>query len=345
MSGKTGIEWTDSTWNPVVGCERISPGCLNCYAKTLHDRRHLAWKSGRWPGAPAQYRHEFESVRCLPERLGMPLGWRKARRVFVNSMSDLFHEDVPDEFIDRVCAVMAIALSRGHTFQILTKRAQRMKDYFAGWRVKDSSFAARVASACGAMQFSLGVAAEAYSRLRQWPLPNVWLGVSVENQAQADKRIPELLRTPAAVRFLSVEPMLGAIALPGLHRASGGSDIDWVIVGGESGFGARPMHPDWARGVRDQCQAAGVAFFFKQWGEWGPVTPLYAGRDDTLEDGTEEMIDSDGDVWNARDGQPSDARTWLMTPAGKKNGRMLDGREWSEFPGTPYEPRAVGVGE
>ncbi len=292
--GKTKIEWCDEVWNPVTGCTKVSEGCRNCYAERIAKRF--------WGERP------FSAVQCHADRLDAPLHWRKPHRVFVNSMSDLFHPDVPDRFIGWVFSRMGMA--KNHTFMSLTKRPERMKDFLRGLPA----------------------------------LKNVWLGVSVENQQTADERIPLLLETPAAVRFVSIEPMLGpvdigmsiascdccdrwssrwvktnrvirpdirgfssAIAFPGIYRAQSNRHgalsvetpgvllgikprefealpkLDWVICGGESGTGARPMHPDWARSVRDQCQGAQVPFFFKGWG--------------------------------------------------KPAGRLLDGREWNEFPG------------
>jgi protein gp37 len=250
--GRTKIEWTRGadgsdgyTWNPVVGCTKVSQGCKLCYAKTIHDMRHKAFLAGK--AVAPQYSMPFEMVQLMPDRLTWPLSLRQPSRIFVNSVSDLFHEDVPDEFIDQVFAVMALA--DRHTFQVLTKRPK-------------------------------------------WPLPNVWLGTSVEDQKAADERIPLLIETPAAIRFLSIEPLLGPVDLTDVRRHDGwrinaltGEEflpgeivsghlgkIDWVIAGGESGSSKqspRPMHPDWARSLRDQCVAAGVPFLFKQWGEWG----------------------------------------------------------------------------
>lgn len=214
MSDGSAIEWTDATWNPVRGCTKVSPGCKHCYAETFSER---------FRGVPG---HPFENgfdLRLVPEALELPLKWRAARRVFVNSMSDLFHEDVPVAYIKRVFAVMRRASH--HQFQVLTKRAERM---------------AKIAS-----QIEL--------------TPNIWMGVSVENQKYA-KRVASLQNVDASVRFLSIEPLLGPIPeldLTGIH---------WVIVGGESGHGARPMDPEWVRSIRDQCQTANVRFFFKQWG-------------------------------------------------------------------------------
>jgi protein gp37 len=234
---KSKIEWTDRTWNPVTGCTKVSQGCKNCYAERMYERFHG--------------HGSFKNVITHPERLDMPLKWKKPSMVFVNSMSDLFHEDVPFEFIDMCFIVMAEATD--HTFQILTKRPERLLEYAQDSICEDL-----------------------------WPLKNVWLGVSVEDQKTADERIPLLIQVPAAVRFLSCEPLLAPIDIltPNLlwHRLSGGGykrqTIDWVICGGESGPGSRPMHPDWARSLRDQCEAAGVPFFFKQWGEYLPYCQL-----------------------------------------------------------------------
>ena len=339
MSTTTGIEWTDSTWNPVTGCTEVSPGCDHCYAKTFAER---------WRGTPG---HHFENgfdVQLRPDKLELPLRWRKPRKVFVNSMSDLFHDHVPDIYIAGVFAVMARAPQ--HTFQLLTKRHGRMRSL-----VNEHDFAARV---IGADDIA-------------WPLPNVHLGVSAENQQWADIRIPALLDTPAAVRFVSAEPLLGPIDLrqslklwtpsedaawqsvippfkPGLGTIGDGPMVTarlnardvlhWVIVGGESGPGARPMHPDWARGLRDQCQAAGVAFLFKQWGEWatdfrgGTHLLQTTGQLITRESGTTTNPYGHGSgVQDLVDrGHPG----WVRVRRTGKHaaGRELDGRTWDEYP-------------
>ena len=207
------IEWTDATWNPVTGCTQISPGCAHCYAKTFAERFRGV------PGHPYELGFEPQLRR---ERLNQPLRWTKPRTIFVNSMSDLFHEDVPDDYIHEVFEVMAAADQ--HRYQVLTKRAERL---------------AELAPAL------------------PWP-DHVWMGVSVENQRWTS-RIALLRGTPAAIKFLSCEPLLGPLELDL-------NGIDWVIAGGESGPGARPMHPDWVRAVRDQCLESGTPFFFKQWG-------------------------------------------------------------------------------
>lgn len=210
----TTIEWTNTTWNPVTGCTKISAGCHNCYAERM-AKRLLAM-------GQANYKNGF-TLTCHPQMLDLPKRWRKPRLVFVNSMGDLFHQDVPDKFIKDVFDV--ITQTPRHTYQLLTKRAERLK-----------TLAGELA----------------------WP-PNLWMGVSVESEA-VSKRIDHLRRVPAKVRFLSIEPLLGpmpSIGLEGIH---------WVIVGGESGPGARPMKEEWVLDIKDQCIEAGVAFFFKQWG-------------------------------------------------------------------------------
>lgn len=276
MGDKTGISWTDATWNPVTGCTKVSAGCKHCYAERDWSRLvHLPAYKGR----------DFSDVVTHPFRLYQPMRWASPRRIFVNSMSDLFHPSVPDAFIDQVFAAMA--LTPRHQFQVLTKRPERMRDSMR--RI------GRSAAILDAAARALGYTLEHGDKyLVQWPLPNVWLGVSVEDQETADGRIPILLQTPASVRWISAEPLLGPIDLTSVEfpcysisadvlggcdsRADGGltrditpgNTIDWVVVGGESGPKARPMHPDWARSLRDQCADAGVAFFFKQWGEWAP---------------------------------------------------------------------------
>lgn len=210
---RSSIEWTEATWNPVTGCTEVSPGCAHCYAKTFAERFRGV------PGHP--YENGFD-LQLRPERLRQPLRWKKPRTIFVNSMSDLFHDEVPDEYIQQVFDVMESA--DHHRFQVLTKRSERL--------------------------------AELAPSL-PWP-ENVWMGVSVENQRFA-RRVDDLRQVPATVRFLSCEPLLGALDLDL-------TDIDWVIAGGESGPGARPMQPSWLRAVRDRCAETKVPFFFKQWG-------------------------------------------------------------------------------
>lgn len=253
MASNSTIEWTQATWNPVVGCTRASAGCDHCYAFTM-TKRLAAMGQQNYMGL-AGNGHFNGVVRTLPTMLDVPMRRKKPTTYFVNSMSDLFHKSVPDEFIDQVFAVMASCPQ--HTFQILTKRADRMAEYMCN----PDRLEAIYATWCSVSNQT--PAAQA------WPLPNVWLGVSVENQEAANTRIPELLRTPAKIRFLSCEPLLGPVDLGECYESdakqwTGG--VNWVIVGGESGQGARPMHPEWALALRDQCQAANVPFFFKQWG-------------------------------------------------------------------------------
>jgi len=219
MSDKSKIEWTDATWNPVRGCTKVSPGCKHCYAETFAERFRGV------PGHPFGFGFD---LRVVPEKLEDPFRWRDPRMIFVNSMSDLFHEGVSDEYIAAVARVMMRA--NWHTYQVLTKRAGRLADMLRG----DLRFAARA--------------------------DHIWWGVSVEDRKYGVPRIAHLRRAPAAVRFLSIEPLLEDVGTLNLDG------ISWVIVGGESGPGARPISPPWVRSIRDQCKAAAVPFFFKQWG-------------------------------------------------------------------------------
>jgi len=252
---KSNIEWTDETWNPVTGCTKVSQGCRHCYAE-----RH--WPRLSAPGQPYAGR-EFTDVRCHPKRLEQPLHWRKPRRVFVNSMSDLFHEAVPDSFIDNVFAV--IALAPQHTFQVLTKRCQRMWEYMNSQSACENEHRLELIRSA-----AIDYTDRPYEQIH-WPVRNVQLGVSAEDQATADERTRLLMQTPATVRFLSIEPLIDEVtifSLDGPVDVPDGTEspLHWVIVGGESGPRARPMNPDWVRSFRDQCQIARVPFFFKQWG-------------------------------------------------------------------------------
>lgn len=278
MAANSNIEWTEHTWNPVVGCTPVSPGCLNCYAATM-ARRLEAMGQTPYVGLTVKKgeRAVFNgTVRTLGEKLTQPLTWRKPRRVFVNSMSDLFHKDVPFEFIDKVFAVMA--LTPQHTYQILTKRPERMAEYLCsggGRRNIDVYNAAAELIACDWSKMPCDMAHTRSSGGNWWPLRNVCLGTSVENQPTADERVPELLKCPAVVRFLSVEPLLARVDLnivgDGLdanatEASSWSSGIQWVIVGGESGPNSRPCDVQWIRGVVQQCKAARVPVFVKQLG-------------------------------------------------------------------------------
>lgn len=271
MPGDTDISWADRTWNPTVGCTkptlpggRVSEGCRHCYAAELHGKRHRAYQNGDLQNVP-QYAHPFHQLQLLPQRLNIPLRWTKPQRIFVNSVSDLLHEDVPDAFLDQAFAVMLLAADlRGHAFQVLTKRPQRLQAYLTGPQRRD-----RIADAMSALTWRGAAEAGEALRARTGDLthPGLWLGTSTEHQDAARARIPALLDTPASVRFLSCEPLLGEVdLLPWLGAPDGPAGLHWVIAGGESGRHARPMHPDWARLLRDRCAAAGVPFHFKQWG-------------------------------------------------------------------------------
>jgi protein gp37 len=240
---KTKIEWATDVWNPTVGCTKVSAGCKNCYAERIFERFHPDEK--------------FSNVKCYPERLDQPTHWRNPRKVFVDSMSDLFHEDVPFEFIDKVFAVMALVSK--HTYMILTKRPERMLKYLND----PYRFSSVEASADIYLQEKVGLGT--FLDPREWPLPNVWLGVSVENQAMADERILLLLQTPAKLRFVSVEPMLGLIDISKyLEFDYSSPKVRWVICGCESGPRARPMEMDWVRSLHDQCKLNSRFFFLKQ---------------------------------------------------------------------------------
>lgn len=300
MSDNSAIEWTDASWNPVRGCDKVSAGCKNCYAETFAER---------WRGIKG---HPFEQgfdLRLVPEALDKPLRWRKPRKIFVNSMSDLFHENIPNEYIAAVFGVMAACPL--HTFQVLTKRAARMRAWF-GWAAKrgeqgallfpDDDLDWRIRQLAHVEVRRLGVDMNAGAHQNHggpWPLPNVHLGVSAENQETADERIPLLLQCPAAVRWVSAEPLLGPVDLfsvdddgeygPGwaLKSVTNLTDygtgveydvdaqvgLDWVVVGGESGPGARSCDIRWIRSIVEQCRAADVPVFVKQLGanlKWDP---------------------------------------------------------------------------
>lgn len=316
MADHSTIEWTQASWNFIDGCTRISDGCDHCYIERTPPFR-MAHRHFDKPGIGGT-----TGVRLHSDKLGLPMKWRKPRRIFTNSLGDLFHEAVPDQFIAEAFAVMVLAPQ--HTYQVLTKRHARMRSLLGG--AKTNGFLHLIADA---------ILARGYRTSFAWPLPQVWLGVSVENQQWADIRIPALLDTPAAVRWLSCEPLLGAVDLAAHldrmeHKGSehsadvGGIDwygprIGWVVAGGESGPGARPMHPAWARTLRDQCASAGVPYFFKQWGEHVTVDQMTV---DTFR------------AWDAAHG--SDVyRDDVQWQVGKKAaGRVLDGRTHDEYPTT-----------
>jgi len=371
MGDNTSIEWTDATWNPIVGCSVISPGCTNCYAMRLAGTRMKSHPTRAGLTREINGNHVWTGeVREVKTALYDPLRWRRPRRIFVGAHTDIFHDAVPDAWLDRLFAVMA--LSPQHTFQVLTKRAERMRVYI-GQRF-DRHHPAMDYAACLS---ATGSWAHPLIDLRTWPLPNVWLGVSVEDQRRADERIPILLDTPAAVRWVSAEPLLGAIdllriAMPdikyetGIHyqdvlRAGSWSfrpffrpsqpgepqtyftnhsdtnRLDWIVVGGESGPGARPMHPDWARTLRDQCAGAGVPFLFKQWGEWVPQVGAVDGW--TINDDPEISRFDHRDWEEGHWGDPyrpmwcDDRDDDTVSRVGKRAaGRLLDGVLHDAYP-------------
>lgn len=355
------IEWTDRTWNPVRGCTRVSEGCTRCYAERLSARELPGLKSPttnepfarmtkggpRWTGA----------VEFLPHKLAEPLGWRKPARIFVNSMSDLFHEALSFEEIAAVFGVMAAAPR--HTFQVLTKRPERAAEWFRWLDSRDPDghppwTCAREAD-WRVEPLSPEAAEEAFRDAPMWPLPNLVLGTSVEDQPTADLRIPEILRCPAAVHFVSYEPALAAVdfthirerrfptephireswidALAGKRYHYRPADalstegyyqndfprLDWIVAGGESGPGARPPQAEWFRSVRDQCLEAGVPFFFKQWGKWAPY--------DQLPEETKRDLDASGAQLYT---DPAPIRPLGLGK--KRTGRELDGELWDQFP-------------
>lgn len=329
MSATTSIQWTDRTWNPVRGCSLVSPGCKNCYAMKFAHRFAAPGKPYAGLTRLGNTRPVWTGeVRTVPEALAEPLRWRKPSRVFVNSMSDLFHKDVPNEFIAAVFGVMAAAPQ--HTFQILTKRAERLPEWFA-WVDKEIADWRRLHGVTQGADICASAAIRVVpppwapfmraSLNAKWPLPNVWLGVSVEDQARADERIPHLLRVPAAVRFLSVEPMLGPVdlrvALGGnvrwdsTGREVGRDTIAWVIVGGESGPGARPLDLEWAQALVKQCKAARVACFVKQLGAFVVDGGRTAPRDMVQWDGP---VAPNGEVyawrWRGSDPKGGDPEDW-----------------------------------
>jgi protein gp37 len=333
MSDGTKIEWTDATWNPVTGCSVVSAGCKHCYAMKLAGtrlRNHpsragltIDTKAGPvWNG----------EVRFNTQWLLQPRAWSRPRRIFVCAHGDLFHESVRDDWIAAVFGVMAE--SPQHQFQVLTKRPDRMRHWFEHPNNIDLH---RVSWMHETIKHALGYDYPGRPAVNEsrWPLPNVWLGVSVENQEAANLRIPSLLDTPAAVRWISAEPLLGPVDLSMVtfgYNADGYDwlkMLDWVVAGGESGEGARPMHPDWARLLRDQCETAGVAFLFKQWGAWAPVTHVDERGNQLI-----KFASGKGETLLGTPGQPGTYQN--MALVGKKvAGRHLDGHLHDGYPVIP----------
>jgi protein gp37 len=362
MAANTKIEWSDATWNPVrafyndpeylpgkIGthCEHVSEGCRFCYAETFNKRG----LPGAGTGLDYKPGHRDKLEHFLDEKMLLaPLRRKKPTRYFLSSLTDVFGAWVSDDMLDRLFSVMALCPQ--HVFQVLTKRPERAQEYMAHvdmtYRVDclmDELINERIDPL---NRRSDDLRATAIDIHETWPLPNVWLGTSVEDQAAADARIPHLLATPAAVRFLSCEPLLQAVKIDRdfgdwLYRwPSGvpsdarepGSRIDWVIVGGESGHGARPMHPDWARSLRDQCAAASVPFFFKQWGEWATVFDRDVEDPDWRRCGGWETCRPKGRWHNLAGGTGFHGeRVVYVDRVGKaKAGRLLDGVQHDGLP-------------
>jgi protein gp37 len=393
------IEWCNRTWNPVVGCSKVSAGCKNCYAIRMAWRlQHIHHSKDKYAGTVEKTAggqlNWTGKVNTIESELLKPLRWKNPTMIFVNSQSDLFHESIQFEFIDQVFAIMALCPQ--HTFQVLTKRPARMVEYFKSRDedIREIRDAAEIIVCTDPHFFHVKQRLKGEARKQvgplhitstilphlkeagwywdviytdfgnesileyegEWPLKNLWIGVSVENQQAANERIPLLLQVPAAVRFLSCEPLLGPIDLtaipqtvspgyfgdclqpyhvPHCDKETSYPTINWVIVGGESGTGARPVHPDWVRSLRDQCQQAGVSYFFKQWGMYvdvNNVLPVPMGDfAKNLKTGEWVSVDNTGAIVDHVSG-PNKAV--LMAKVGKKDaGRLLEGREWNEFPG------------
>lgn len=376
MADATHIEWTDATWNIVTGCSVVSPGCTNCYAMKLAGTRlqHHPSRAGLTTMSKAGPVWNGQ-VRFNAEWLTQPLRWTKPRMIFVAAHGDLFHDGVTDDQLDQIFAVMALCPQ--HTFQVLTKRPERMRAYFLGEPSREQEIGQAIIEAGR----DHGIVDPLWNFAL--PLPNVWLGVSVEDQVRADERIPVLLDTPAAVRWISAEPLLGPVDLepwlswkgdylPGpddrcwgcgscdtdcptcprqkavFTYPEGPADtdgvpewiaehrmtLDWVVAGGESGPGARPMHPDWARQLRDQCAAAGVPFLFKQWGAWTPGVNACRGVTRT-----EQTATWFNDTWDYGQLTPRESQELhvndepdLFLLGKKAAGRLLDGVLHDSFP-------------
>lgn len=356
MGDKTGISWTEATWNPTVGCTIVSPGCTNCYAMAMAARlaamggpagakyRHLTAESKTGPVWNGDFRVDYAS-------LDQPLRWRRPRMVFVNSMSDVFHEGATDSELDILFGIMLAA--NHHTYQVLTKRADRMKAWVDGLldRTRHQYTVPALISRAANLLAQRGherpagdlwSAANRLARTR-WPAPHIWLGVSTEDQKRADERVPLLTATQAAVRFVSAEPLLGGIDFGAINTADGLAPalayLDWIIVGGESAstksMTPRPMHLDWARSIRDQCRRSGTHFFFKQHGHFRQVADLdvddpHGRRCDTI-----RTSNPTGRWLNLAGGHGFHGdRVVYIVPVGKKAaGDLLDGVQHHEFPG------------
>ncbi|WP_333676809.1 phage Gp37/Gp68 family protein [Dyella sp.] len=356
MADHSKIEWTDATWNPLRGCSRVSEGCRNCYAEKVAARFTKPGMAYERLIHPSTHGWNGE-VHIAHEVLDHPLRWTRPRRIFVNSMSDLFHESVNDVTIAGIFGIMAACPQ--HTFQVLTKRPARMHKWFQwmGWQKPRGVLHESTKGLMG------------YKHPRRpaindgpWPLPNVWLGVSVEDQKAADDRVPALLKCPAAVRWLSCEPLLGRVDLTldglvchpcrnaqqmrmdpttGAYECCKRCDytgigdewaIDWVVAGGESGPSARPMHPDWARSLRDQCASAGVPFFFKQWGEFDLSFDRDRDDPDFRQCGRADRLPGRWINLAGGHGFHGERVHYAHKVGKRKAGRLLDGVEHNGFP-------------
>lgn len=344
----TKIEWTNETWNPIVGCSKVSPGCDNCYAEKMagrlsnipatydnyndnyskvvrwgqHPKKDDYYGLGQWNG----------KTHFIKSAIDKPIYWKKPRMIFVCSMGDLFHESVPFEWIDKVFTVMAYA-SR-HTFQMLTKRPERMMEYINSDETRER-LSDSILNASYPIKGNIYDPREKYG----WPLQNVWLGVTAENQKQADKRIRILIETKAVKRFVSIEPMLGIVDLSEYYfpyrlikhvsrenRTKIIDLLDWVICGGESGSKARPMHPDWVRSLRDQCEDSKTPFFFKQWGEY---IPSYSAGMNS--ESLDQWMQKFGNAWVKRSFKFPDGM--VVVKVGRKQaGSKIDGIEHKQIP-------------
>ena len=322
------IEWTEVTWNPTTGCDRISPGCDNCYAMTM-ARRLKAMGSSKYQrdGDPRTSGPGFGVTMHADSVLEPIVKWpRRSRMAFLDSMSDVFHARVTVEFLGHVFATMAVTPQ--HTYQILTKRPNRMRDLLGDGRVQRAMHEALDNLRRHGPALPVSVTRTLAARVAEcpWPLPNVWLGTSIESD-EYSWRADDLRATPAVVHFLSLEPLLSA--LPSLDLAN----IDWVIAGGESGPKARPVHPEWVRSIRDRCMSGGIAFHFKQWGEYCPVNSPQTGDVWVLGAGKHDPYPWRPDTAGAMTGRSSDGGGAVMRRVGKhRAGRILDGRTWDEFP-------------
>lgn len=366
MSDGSKIEWLarpgtkPASWNPIVAetrganmvagekyrrgwfCTKVDEGCRNCYAEQMNG-----WRGNGRTYDPANLKHV--RLRLDEKILEQPLHWRKPRTVFVCSMTDLFGEFVREDYID--CLLAMTTLCPGSTWIVLTKRADRMQEYFNRQMLSPLKHStARIPAAwhrieeCAAKMEKLWPMIDSV----EWPLPNVWLGVTVTDQKTADERIRLLLNTPAAVRWVSYEPALGPINFADFidHADPPRFGINWIIAGGESGRKARPAHPDWFRSARDQAVAADVPFFFKQWGAWAFAGDLQKGRASKYM----QLAPSGQDVtrWPLKAGEPPSVDLQNSVAMGKygkhRAGRLLDGREWNEFPVGEVVSRKSAVG-